>query len=274
MYQDKADLLRGCERISEFPRDSFLSCYVFKFDPTRNLDKLILAANVEDANLGSMSVRMNKLLCKWLKIKKYFDVPNGWGFVALIFLDVRGWAPDHCGLSVSTHNFNSVYKVQYVSRDPHGYSGRTGLFFHTKEFTCATLYLSRQLPFAFVKSRSFNKELLTTELITCNIPFKLVPTSDPEIQLLIVSGILHSDKDCARLLREYLKRPNNPAWRLYQKIRVHIDMTYGLWRFQNFCMEKDYAQFDSSDLHRNRSDLVNLVVSENVPSKYLYSPNL
>lgn len=230
MQIDKQELLTGEIRIEEF-NDDFLRCFLFPVDTHVDTENLSVVVMADEYSLGGIPYPMNKLLCRWLKITKYFTIPDGWDFAAFLFLQAF-WYTTNC--RVELWNDNSKIKWTNSFDPPPDAAGKDLLKqrllfrFMSSAYCRRVLYIYSQLPFVFVHLYP-HTNLLSPGDINCSHEFLLLPTSEPSIMMLIFSTVLNSTKDCARLFREYLKRPSNVLWRTdYQISAFDVEMECGI----------------------------------------------
>lgn len=89
--------------------------------------------------------------------------------------------------------------------------------------------LTKHFPFLFVRILPTYQSLTEFEIIaktwntqdhfdneSIDITVKVCPTSDPSVFLIIVSSILETDKDCAKLLRSFVKKDLPSSWDLFE----------------------------------------------------------
>lgn len=260
MNAEKRELLEGGYTIQEFPEKSRLSCFLYQCDPRCDVNELGLSLRVEDQYLGYLPIRVDVLLCKWLKISKYFTVPTGYNFAASLFLQPY-WDFTKC--LVALEESHAVLKTIRFMDPDYTIAPNDGLVFETKSRIFCWVVLPDQLPFVFIQTDE-DKELVASD-IECSIPFKLVPTSDSHIKLLIISNILNSYKDCARLFREYLKRPHNPVW--YTQNRFKFFLRFNTFQvlcwIDNSLNSTRHANFHDCNFE---TDLVTAIMSGKIGS--------
>lgn len=222
MDNAKRELLTGCARITEFDDKDY--CYVLV--PKLEQGSIMLNTN-QRQNMSSISLRLDRLLGKWLKIKKYFDIPVGQQLCSLLFLQPI-WK-------------NSIVNVVYNNGTPYdGISGNLRPEFILDDYLVWKksnniiqswggsnhhwfyAHISIQLPFLFVELSPNDFELFESDIRCPRLDYKLIRTSDPTIYLLAFSRLLPTDKDCAKLLRQFLKNPTNPIWSIYDTYEIPL----------------------------------------------------
>lgn len=259
MHEEKAELLEGNFFISDFPKNTFLSAFLFKIDSSLNLDDLKISTWIDGDYYGRLWLPVSDLLCKWLKVSKYFLIPPDYHFSAPLFLQPCWGKMVH----VTTYITKKNKTLSKMSFEPLGEAVPTGgLCFKSVTLTFGKkrwIHVLKQLPFVFVQI-PLGEELNYVD-ISSETPFNLTPTYDPQIYLLIMSNILNSDKDCARLLREFLKRPYDPVWYNHEAYNIYLTAIRFSFKIAHFDV-LSYPDTPIIDCPRFKTDLVHAVMFE------------
>lgn len=237
----KKEFLSGCQRIADFSQTD--KCYLL----IPKIDGSLIELMMGQKDLLSITIRMDRLIGKWLKIKKYFVIPEHEHLCSILFLQPIWTNPGfNLTLTDSTgyHVWCTIPPTALGESEPRDYTWlNNNLFFkldHSAGKSGLNIILSMSLPFVFIqlKSRHYiarkdsyhpvpldeeNLNIVDFNLQQEDIQIynysegriansRLINTSDPSIYLLVFSDILQTSKDCAKLLRRFLKNPDNPVW--------------------------------------------------------------
>jgi hypothetical protein len=218
----KQELLSGTARIEDFNHE-FLKCFLFP-SYLEDRDDLMINCGFGEEELRPLPLSINKLLCQWLRVTKYFSIPYGYSFAACLFL-LPDWYPSSCMVEIWDDDGHTVWISSYCPGNTKisGFVKRSPLSFSWFGPTSdEVIRVSLQFPFSFVWL--FKGDTISTNDLNCSCGIELISTSEAQIRLLLFSDILHSAKDCARILREYLKRPTKPMWNsTYTQFLVKIE---------------------------------------------------
>lgn len=196
-----------------------ICCLIIPSSTDKNLEfHLTYLGNNATQNVMIISSRLDTLLGQWLKIKEYVIAPVDHRLIAILFVQ-----------PISKNDFFEVRLRQAT--------GRRDIYIPNplkntdKLWTSGVLRANRkwisrgvvdrliiypQFPFAFIEIRNEQNVYFVEsdfELHCKERNVKFVPTSKRDIFLLIFSDILDDHKDCAKLLRQYLKNPYHFVWR-------------------------------------------------------------
>lgn len=163
--------------------------------------------------------RVDRLIGQWLKLERYVDwIPYNQSILAFLFLQPV-WNNSNLAIDQLTNGENRpICEPLTNSRDPmrlRGFSQTIPISEPSKNFEIFVPF-SRQFPFLFLKldhpSKDLTKKDITVYISHNNskqIPYEIVPTRDKRIFLVIVSNIISKEKHCAKILRHFLKKPED-----------------------------------------------------------------
>lgn len=213
MYSTKQELFRGYEPVTDLDQRH---CFVIVPEIADSILHIrFLGGKQNDRIHVSTPLQVDRLFGKWLKINRYFQVPKGYHMSAMLFLQPI-WLNEHFGVDLSDRGREVLWSIP--STRGNGCDPPWILGCHERWASANSLILSFSLNFAFpfVVVRSTSGVVLIREDFVCYeaLSFKeiynfgLAPTWDPTIFLLTFSNLLTTEKDCAKLLRCYLKYPS------------------------------------------------------------------
>lgn len=257
MYQTKQDLLRGHEKINQFDQQHCIALI-----PSSEIFPIDFTYNGRYFHIVHM---IDRLLSRWLKLRKYFIMEDqNWCVCAFLFLQPiwdnvftvgkkLDWKfecrPDREFLEQP----DWIFEATYTNLTPK---------------SSTRIYMPFAFPFLFLLTRANSSFLQESDLICRHrsrnqIYFKLLPTKNPSIYLLIFSNILKTEKDCAKLLRSYLK---NPQVISIASFEISITCSYENLRishlFQYMFDSFDKSKFADRDLNRATSNFPQLVFDD------------
>lgn len=225
----KKELLSGCQKIFDFSSTDM--CYQLV---PKSKGGSIQLFNKNRGVVSSTTLSLDKLLGKWLKIKKYFIIAEHQHFCSLLFLQPI-WRNPGFGLILYNSDGLCVWELPSSPRLDYRVWSRQNSTFSLERSSSGKhglhIELSMSMPFVFIELKSkYNSSFDKSELLHMNSNLRqediriynyygeplfsgrLVPTSDPTIHLLVFSEFLQTSKDCAKLVRRFLKNPNNLVW--------------------------------------------------------------
>lgn len=225
MDPDKAKFLNGGSyvRVEDLPWNS--CCLTIPKPTAESIENIRFyieySVRCHGFDCFSIPCCIDNLLVKWLKIKKYIQVPEDRKILAILFVQPF-WINHSMSIAVN----QTFQRVEDLFKPPGGKKkSRNGqLHCCTNDSSDLVLDIDYRMPFAFVLVnssilRSFGVNDIITFMADVDVslycktrPTKLIPTNNPLIALLIFSDILQDEKDCAKLMRKYLKNPTHPAW--------------------------------------------------------------
>lgn len=222
--EQKKDLLCGAQKIFDFSSTDM--CYLLM--PKSEGGSIDLVLNYYD--YSCITVRIDRLLGKWLKIKKYFILPKDEHFCSLLFIQPI-WRNPGFALNLFDSTHLNVWHAGWSRTFDSADWLKQNLAFQLEQRTGKyglDMELPMSMPFVFIQLKSKittlgdapieRVELKQEDIQIGNyygetLPScRLINTSDPEIYLLVFSDLLQTSKDCAKLMRRFLKNPDNPVW--------------------------------------------------------------
>lgn len=261
MYKMKRQFLdRGfAERIEEISRET--CCVSTGIDPLLAESEQSLIVYLESDALNSvMTLNFNYLIGKWLKVKKYIDLPPDQDLVALLFLQPI-WMNYFFEVTVRRVWRSKVFPQEVLSTladpkpfcsvrkfHPPPFSG-TGILGVCDQYISDTqrhtVYVDHRFPFVVVEFIVDSQEIIDLYAIDIQQPCsqrrsEIVPTLNSKIWIILMSQVLQDEDDCAKLLRQFLKHPHNPIWTnsavglgssLRTKITINSGHDYILYNF-------------------------------------------
>lgn len=236
----KKELLSGYQRIVDFSQTD--KCYLL----IPKIDGSLIELMIRHKELSTITMRMDRLVGKWLKVKKYFVIPEDKHLCSILFLQPI-WINPGFIIHLTDAAGNSVGQMTPASLshsglDEHAWLNENLMFalHHSIGKRGLSIPLSMALPFVFIQltslhhiSRKDSYHPVPLDNENLNIfdfnlhqedfqihnygdglfpSYRLITTSDPSIYLLVFSDLLQTSKDCAKLLRRFMKNPDNPVW--------------------------------------------------------------
>lgn len=181
----------------------------------------------------SLSVKIDRLLGRWLKLKKLALDPNGkTTLVAMSYLQSHNHMNEYfkirlmdafgeCNILSESYGYSlPKFWLETRTSDPH-YS-ETELFYG---------HLDAFFPFAFIQLPDHSQTLNNADIDvffvdgTSSTP-NIVGTRDPNIYLLIFSSIIEDEADCAELMHSYSKHTNLPLFRLENNVPISVALKF------------------------------------------------
>lgn len=201
----------------------------------------------------SIPLVIDKLLGKWIKMKKYLISPFGYHICALALLQPK-WNPSTI-IMLLTKMQNWIFEVKAAVMSNFALTSYTLQILDVVEPVRWCMF---QAPLAWMFVRTLDEgDILYEGDITCpSIDCSLLPTSDPTIYILSFSRNLCSAKDCAKILRQYLKYPEkfycNSTYQVNIYSRKSVEITT-----LNLNYVKGYSRPDPTEC-----DLLNRIYAE------------
>lgn len=224
-----------------------------------------------DYNLESpfaITKNLDCLLGKWLKIKKYIDLPDQQRLVAILFIQ-RIWINDFFKIHITSPHQASLRVVKpqiWANFDQMCYDAKVLKTYRSRQTSGLPIQMSIncRFPFVFAEISDCNLAFLTESDFDCSFgskPMTILPTCNPRIYLLIFSSILRNEKDCAKLLRCFLKNPNHFVWtckiQTWFSVELCINAKAGQILYTMFGIENDIGNFHyDEDLVNEQIDLL------------------
>jgi hypothetical protein len=204
MYRTKRDLLRGYERIVQGDNLHCIALIPDNLVPSVQIDFEYRHRHFY------VDVAIDRLLSRWLKLDKYFDIAGGeWRVCAFLFLQPI-W--DNV-FTMSRYSSWTYSPNQQSLESPRWIFEMT--YSNLRRNSQSAIHVQLSLPFLFVQNMYRSDFDLRQSDLVCtrqrqDLPFKLVPTkNNSSIYIMIFSNVLKTEKDCAKLLRLYLKNPQD-----------------------------------------------------------------
>lgn len=226
MGESKGEILEGLGGYNRF-NNQIAKAFSVRISDDKEMQMICLRFPHQNSVGGrkdlTISFQLDKLIGKWIKLSKYFSKIPGYHLSSLAFLQP---------------GYNNRMEVQLVSIE------YKPIIDWTASFVCQTTigWMSRRRifelspPFDWIFLRLLLADdiSLNPQDLTCSVKFKLVPTSNPKIYLLIFSNVLSTAKDCAKILRCFLKSPGRfdyvPDYKLDLKCNIPVEMTILYYR--------------------------------------------
>ena len=205
----------------------------------------------------TISIYMDRLLGKWLKLSKSVDLPDNFCVLTLysLFRHVQ---------IIKLHK-GSVLIDSSSNALPYVYYDKYLTIVHRRHDLNLAYDVPHCLPFFLLESNRF--DLLSD--IRCDRPITLLETSKPRIYILSFSNIIRTEKDCAKLLRTYSNNLHHPVWDVRQesfRVKISINLSeYSLIQFQLISRTAFFSD--------NRIDLPTWLGSSEFPA-FVYQDSL
>lgn len=217
MDQKRELLNGGYEMIENLPADS---CFIAipEPDPFKYKALIVEFLSVCGDDEFIITLQLDNLLVKWLKIKNFINLPQRHKILAILFLQPF-WKNDY--LSVLLEQPSKSDRSYIIYSPPITYGSSSGvLVCMGSVHPGQTRNVDSRFPFAFVElyykaEHRFDIDCCTEadfEQCCRERTVKFMRTSKEGIYLLIFSQILKDEADCAKLLRKYLKNPTHSVW--------------------------------------------------------------
>lgn len=264
----KAQVLENYVRIEELPSHGCFKTYSVCDDPNiLSCIEFRFKEYTERTQSCSISIQVDKLLGRWLKIKQFINFPTDQRIIAILALQPI-WLNYYFEIWINEQPSRSYYCL--LKPQPF-YQIAGGAHLSVQQHllgprNTAFSYLDPRFPFVFVEfmteSERSNNLTVKDLIVKCNSVSRRIhslPTSNPRVHLLIFSDVLETKKDCKKIMRKYLKTPNHPVWTKYdlvgQYLIKYLSLSeYGL-RFTSFHHKYGGLEFDRYD---NDSAIVKL----------------
>lgn len=218
MYTTKQELLRGYKPIVDFDQNT---CY-HSFPETESYSIRLLyspSRNAKDIIGCYLNIEVDRLIGKWLRLDRYFQIPKGQYLSAFLFLQPI-WLNHHFEISIYNKQQQLIWKhtpgpnvinfedPPWIFRSIDRWVSGNGLILSG--------FLSFELPFVILHSDPgvalLRDDLVCYEVLNKDMRqidnFQFAPTDHPQFYLLTFSNLLTKAKDCKKLLRYYLKNPH------------------------------------------------------------------
>lgn len=254
----------------------------FETLPTNSCCCTILKADVDDKGLEfvctllecddgeenfSITTNLDRLLGRWLKIKKYFDIPSDERVVAILFIQPI-WINHFFRIHLHSAHQASIFVVK-----PQNWINFTRMS-HNPKFLKPyrstqwkpgqprQIFIDDHFPFVFAEISDCTSPILIDSDFHGSFgtrPMTILTTSDPKIFLLIFSSVLRKGKHCAKLLRCFLKDPNHFVWSSAQPcidVTICISAKVGQVRYSSFGIETDESHVHYYDDESIDSDIL------------------
>lgn len=257
----KQHLLSGHE--VEESRDFFARCCI-TLSSDDNLSILHIATQQQFYHYEYhclIPLAIDRLLGKWLKITKYFTIPFDQHFCSLAFLQPS--YPKSVELVTPTFIPPAHFRCSLTS-----FKASVG-----QEGDAKSTIIQIARPFFWFFVRIISKddiELHSSDFVLRDrraqeqgdLDFNLIATSDPTIYVFIMPSFLKTIKDCAKILRQFMKRPERFVYDsgcdYILFCRKHVELTFfyycGDFKKSNHVPDTDFKRIP---------DLLDLLYQDN-----------